>query len=215
MEMRELIQDNRTMHGGIHFPLCIKFKGICRRSEDGQARRTRGTPQYEEKMQRRLPDTAQAEQRSNYRQYVREGGHSTNQGLEQHIAYIPVEDAWGNYNPAAMRSPETNAAPVRADFGRAGTIRADPAPANTIYIDLPDTSAHTWPGDTRMKALEDAPAEGSRGGTTHLPLEDAPIERIPWRPGYVSQAYFWSPDSESYEAAQAENARTLLKALTN
>ena len=51
MEMRELIQDDRTMHGGIHYPLAIKVKGICRRSEDGQARRTRGTWQYAEKMQ--------------------------------------------------------------------------------------------------------------------------------------------------------------------
>ena len=85
MEMRELIQDNRTMHGGIHFPLCIKFKGICRRSEDGQARRTQGTWQYKDKMMRRLgtaPADDRKQQQPNFGLYVREAGQSTKQGLE-------------------------------------------------------------------------------------------------------------------------------------
>ena len=115
MEMRELIQDNRTLHGGIHYPLCIKMGGIGRRSEDAQARRIRGTKQYERKMQNRLSGTAPAddgkEQPSNFGSFVRDRLPSTN---PVDFSHIPVGDAWANWKHPQSRPPETNAVAVRA-----------------------------------------------------------------------------------------------------
>ena len=36
---KEWVQNNRSMHGGVHFPLCVKFEGSKRRSLHAQQKR--------------------------------------------------------------------------------------------------------------------------------------------------------------------------------
>ena len=171
MDMRDLVQDNRIMHQEIHYPLCVKLGRMRRRSEDGQARRTRGTWQYKQKMRKRLSDTAKADDRSiesqhtsNSRQYVQERPPPSNDSIFGQD--LSPEDLWPNYN----------------------AVRAAAAQAFITGIEVRDTSAQLWQEGIPFLALDNTVAQLSQGRTTSFSWGDTPAQILQ---GGMAYLHLW------------------------